>query len=100
MVKWGLQVEVAYIKSVLLHPGAKFTTFDISNFYLQTPLDRPEYVRVSLSDNPDEIFQEYNLLAYTSDGWIYFEIRRDVYGLPQSGMRSNKLLKQRLNKAG
>ena len=32
--------------SVLSRPGAKFTTFDICNFYLQTPLDRPEYARI------------------------------------------------------
>ena len=44
--------------------------------------------------------QEYNLLAYTRDGWVYFEIRRGVYGLPQSSMLSNKLLDQHLNKAG
>ena len=85
---------------VLSHPRAKFTTFDICNFYLQTPLDRPEYVRIRLSNISDEFVQEYNLLTYTCDGWIYFEIRRGVYGLPQSGMLSNKLLEQRLNKAG
>ena len=33
------------INSVLSRKGAKFVTFDIKNFYLQTPLDRPEYVR-------------------------------------------------------
>ena len=31
---------------------------------------------------------------------MYFEIQRGVYGLPQSGMLSNKILEQRLNKAG
>ena len=68
--------------------------------YLQTTFDRPEYVRVRLNDIPDKFDQEYNLLAYACDGWVYFEIRRGVYGLPQSGMLSNKLLDQCLNKAG
>ena len=81
-------------------PGAKITTFDIFNFYLQTPLDRPEYVRIKLSDIPEEFALEYNLLSYARDGWVYFEIRRGVYGLTQSGMLSNKLLEARLNKAG
>ena len=44
--------------SVLSRPGAKFITFDIWNFYLQTPLNRPEYFRVKLSDIPDEFAQE------------------------------------------
>ena len=40
------------LNSVLSRKGAKFVTFDIKNFYLQTPLDRPEYVRIKLSDIP------------------------------------------------
>ena len=86
--------------SILLRPGAEFTTFDICDFYLQTPLDRPEYACIKLSDIPEEFALEYNLLSYSRDGWVYFEIRRGVYGLPQSGMLSNKLLEERLNKAG
>ena len=37
---------------VLSYKGAKFVTFDIKNFYLQTPLDRSEYVRIKLSNIP------------------------------------------------
>ena len=33
-------------------------------------------------------------------GWIYFEIRRGCYGLPQSGMLANKQLRLRLEKEG
>ena len=78
-----LELAKLVFNSVLSRQGAKFTTFDIYNLYLQTPLDRPEYVRVKLSDIPDGFAQEYNLLAYACDSWIYFEIRRGVYGLPQ-----------------
>jgi len=28
---------------------------DIANFYLMTPLKRPEYVKIKLSDIPEEI---------------------------------------------
>ena len=68
--------------SVLSRLGAKFTTFDICNFYLQTPLDRPEYARIKLSDIPEEFTLGYNLLSYARDGWVYFKIRCGVYGLP------------------
>jgi hypothetical protein len=85
------------LNSVLSRRGAKFVTFDIKNFYLQTPLDRPEYVRIQLSDIPQEFIVEYNLLDYVHvNGWIYFEIRNGVYGLPQSGALANALLEKRL----
>ena len=55
--------------------GAKFVTFDIKNFYLQTPLDRPEYVRIKLSDIPAEFINEYSLMDYLHvNGWVYFKI--------------------------
>ena len=40
----SLELAKLIFNSVLLRPGAKFTTFNICNFYLQIPLDRPEYV--------------------------------------------------------
>ena len=33
-------------------------------------------------------------------GWVYFEIRRGCYGLPQSGMLKNKQLRLILEKEG
>ena len=33
-------------------------------------------------------------------GWVYFEIRRGCYGLPQSGMLANIQLRERLEKEG
>jgi hypothetical protein len=58
--------------SVISTKGARFMTMDISNFYLMTPLSRPEYIRVKLSDIPDEIIKEYNLKSKaTKDGSIY-----------------------------
>ena len=40
----SLELAKLVFNSALFRPGAKFATFDICNFYLQTPLDRPEYV--------------------------------------------------------
>ena len=96
----SLELSKLVFNSVLSRSGTKFASFDISKLYLYTPLDRPEYIQVKLSDIPDEFIQEYNLLEYSRDGWIYFKIRRSVYSLPQSDMLSNKLLETRINKAG
>ena len=34
------------------------------------------------------------------DGWVYAEIQKGMYGLPQAGMLANKLLKMRLVRHG
>ena len=70
---------------------------DISDFYLETPLPRPEYVKLKLQDIPDQIIEENNLGAKaTSNGYVYFKVQRSMYGLPQAGLLSNEMLKRRL----
>jgi hypothetical protein len=88
------------INSALSRKGAKFCTFNISNFYLCTPLDRPEYIKIKLSDIPQEFINEYNLLHHVHNVWVYFEIRKGIYGLPQSGILAQKLLAERLAAKG
>jgi hypothetical protein len=58
-----LELVKLMINSILSRKGAKFCTFDISNFYFCTPLDRPEYIKIKLSDIPQEFIDEYNLLT-------------------------------------
>lgn len=90
-----------FLNSVVSTEGAKFATADISNFYLMTPLKRPEFGRVKLSDIPEEIIKEYELEKYaTADGWVYFRVIRGMYGLPQAGANSHDELEERLNKEG
>ena len=70
------------INRVLSRKYAKYVTFYISNFYLQTPLDRPEYFCIKLSDIPQDFIYENDLLDSVWDGWAYFKINCGVYGLP------------------
>ena len=65
-----------------------------------TPIDRPEYMRIKFTDIPKEFVDEYDLTNHIHNGWVYFEIVRGCYGLPQSGKLANDLLRTRLNKAG
>jgi hypothetical protein len=69
---------------------------DIKNYYLSTPLQRFEYMKMLLSCFPEEIIQKYNLNALAVDGWVYIEIRKGMYGLKQAGLLSNQLLQTRL----
>ena len=76
-------------------------TADLSNFYLNTPLKRPEYIRPKLSDIPDEIIEQYGLRDKASkDGYVYMAVTKGMYGLPQAGLLANQLLEKRLNKHG
>ena len=59
-----------------------------------------EYVRIKLSDIPQEFIKEYDLTEAAKNSWIYFEILRGCYGLPQSVRLANDLLRTRLEKAG
>ena len=66
-----------------------------------TPLKRPEYAKIRLSDIQDEIIVEYNLKEKaTSDGWVYIKVIRGMYGLPQSGSLGHDLLERLLNAEG
>jgi hypothetical protein len=87
--------------SVISTPGARFMTMDISNFYLMTPLKRPEFIRIKLSEVPEEIIQEYQLRKkVNAKGMIHMKVVRGMYGLPQAGLLANELLEKRLNKHG
>ena len=47
--------------SIISTPGAHCIMIDIKDFYLNTPMNRKEYMRLKASDIPEEIIKEYNL---------------------------------------
>jgi hypothetical protein len=58
------------------------------------PMEDPEYVRIKITDIPEEFILEYGLVGKEDiNGWIYFEIHRGCYGLPQAGIQANNLLR-------
>jgi hypothetical protein len=68
----------------------------IKNYYLGTPLARFEYMKMLLSQFPEEIVTKCNLDTLAVDGWVYIETRKGMYGLKQAGVLSNQLLQTRL----
>ena len=96
-----LLVAKILFNSTISTPGAKFMTMDISNFYWNLPLPRPEYIRINISNIPQEIINEYNLQEkVTKTGHVYIEANKGMYRLTQAGLIANKLLKKQLNKHG
>ena len=59
-------------------------TIDISNFYLNTPMDRYEYMRMKSDMFPEDVIQEYNLRDKVEpNGYVYIEFVRVCTGYPK-----------------
>jgi hypothetical protein len=80
------------INSVLSTPGARYMTGDLKDFYLNTPMERYEYVRIPIDIIPDISIIEHNLLPLVHNGFVYAECRKGMYGLPQAGRIANDRL--------
>lgn len=89
-----------HLNAVLSTPGARYMTFDLKNFYLNTPLDRYEYMRIPVTAIPPSIMEQYQLAPLIHNGYVMVEIRKGIYGLPQAGILANELLIQRLALGG
>ena len=75
--------------SVISTPGARYAGMDIKNFYLGTPMDDYEYMKMPLKMFPEHVRKQYNLLEHEKGGYVYLEMRRAIYGLPQAGRLAN-----------
>ncbi len=49
------------VNSIVSTKRAKMVTMDLKDFYLNTPMDRPEYLRIKISDIPEDVIHHYNL---------------------------------------
>ena len=81
--------------------GARFLTLDIRDFFLQSFLKEPEYLRIHSRYFLDDIRRQYdidNLIA--PDGYVYCKIKRGMYGLKQAAKLARDQLVQHLAKHG
>ncbi len=64
-------------------------------------MSRPEYMRLKITDIPQEVIDHYKLAALVSqEGYVYCKIIRGMYGLPQAGIIAQELLKEQLREHG
>ena len=84
------------LNSVLSTPNAKFLGLDIKNMYLHSGLPTPEYMRIRKELVPQEIIDQYQLHDYFHNGYLYCEIQKGLYGLPQAGKLAHDKLKKHL----
>jgi hypothetical protein len=56
--------------SVISTPDTRFAGADIKNMYLETPLDRFEYMKMPIALLPMDIIEHYNLLEKAINGYV------------------------------
>jgi hypothetical protein len=74
----SIELVKLLVNSVLSQCNVRLATMDLKNFYLNTPLNRPEYVRIKLVDIPQEFINKYKLNKLAQDSWIYFKMHRGM----------------------
>ena len=75
------------LNSVISTRGAKFMTIDIKDFYLNTPMERPEYLRMKIANFPDDVIEHYKLKDKVDvKGNLYVKCTKGMYGLPHAGV--------------
>jgi hypothetical protein len=80
-----LMLVKMHINSVISTHGAQYMTLDVENFYLNTLMVRYKYVCIKIEDIPEEIIVEYKLRdKESSDGHVYVEIQKGMYGLREA----------------
>jgi hypothetical protein len=64
-------------------------------------MEQLEYMRMELSNLPQEFVDLYNLTKIAEDnGNLYIKVQKGMYGLPQAGILAHRLLKQGLMSTG
>eukprot|EP00804_Cyclotella_cryptica_P018668 CCRYP_007187-RC/>CCRYP_007187-RC protein AED:0.39 eAED:0.39 QI:0/0/0/1/0/0/2/0/276 len=66
------------LNSVISTLNAKFMTIDIKDFYLNTPMARPEYMRLKLADIPAAIIDLYKVRDIAQDGYVFVRIQKGI----------------------
>ena len=96
----GLTTAKILFNSVLSTEDAMFMTMDIKDFYLYTMMARYEYLKIHKRDIPKLIWDHYNLDSLAVNDYVYAEVRRGMYGLPQAGKIANDELIPHLSAYG
>ena len=73
--------------SIISTDNVQFLGLDTKSFYLNTPMEEFEYMRLPMNIIPQEIIEQYNLEKLQEDGFSYIE-----NSLPQVGILANELI--------
>lgn len=89
------------LNRIVSKAGADFISINSKNLYLNTPLKLFEYLKFKLDKFPEDFIKQYKLKEKpTHDGYVYIELWKGVYGLPQAGLIVKQFLDNQLDKQG
>ena len=89
------------LNSVISTPNAKCMILDIKDFYLNTPMNKPEFLCMKLEHFPQDVIDHYRLNEKVDEkNCVYVRVKKGMCGLPQAGIIAQKLLEERLNEEG
>ena len=67
------------------HHGARFLTLDIKDYFLQSILEDPEYIRIHYKYFLPDVKHKYNIATLVHiDGFVYCKLQKGMYGLKQA----------------
>ena len=75
---------------------ATLTTMDIKDFYLNTTLTRPEFLKIHRKQISDAIMDKYNLHQFQVGDYVHVRVDKGMYGLKQAGLLSHERLVKHL----
>jgi hypothetical protein len=82
--------------------GARYCTADLKDFFLQSFMKVYQYMRIHRRYLPQAIIDEYKLTPehFDSNGYVYMEIRKGVYGLKEAAILAYEQLRDHLALSG
>ena len=64
-----------HLNSMISTKGVQYCTFNLKDFYLNMPMEQPEYMRMKLSNPPQEFVNLYDLTRIAEDnGNVYIKV--------------------------
>ena len=79
--------------AVVSEADSRFGTLDLTDYYLGRLLPKPEPIRIYVATFDPALLDELNLTLFIQYDnkkrpFIYFDIMKTMYGLPQAGLLS------------
>jgi len=75
-------------------------SMDLKDFFLATPMETPEFMKVPMRYFPKDIHDRYNLHEKLHNEYIYIKIKKGMYGLKQASILAYENLVKNLSQFG
>lgn len=91
---------VKILLNAVVSENADWSTIDIKDYYLGSPMEQPVYMSIPLSQIPEDIQTRYSLSTLATNNKVLVRINKGMYGLPHAGKLAQDRLIPHLAKHG